>query len=523
MTTARKHLVAIAHHGWGPLIVLCSRLVRLRRVDTTIVTVDSIYGRVEAEVARNFSPDEKEYAKRIRVVSVGDLRFLETAEHVDEGFKPAWEKLVAGEPLVCAKTSAQIPALPKPQAVIADTFCVDAVAVVKALSGDSVKVYAWHSASTYSLFTLFGPEKLGGFGNVRQKAEEEVKRTGKSYRDAVFDIALKPKGDVKRLPGIPPMYDYEYFAQDFMLPDQVLTGFYPRVYETIAQCNGVILASPEPFEPEAVQVIKEYFAETSREAYVCGPLQSHARSTASEQLSENAKAISEFLETTLKTSGEKSLLYVCDLSQPTPDDADLPLLQISFGSAFWPAKTPEKVWAFLDVVMERNIPFILSHGSPFAVIPDEIKAKVAVYGKGLLSPWSPQQTILEHPATGWFVCHGGHNSVIESISAGVPFIMWPFGGDQPVNALHITALGIGYELLEIRSGTGLRPLYRSGVAPTGTLDALHAEAHSVLERAYGEDGAQKRARLRLLQKAVLAQWEEGGRSLKEASAFLDSL
>lgn len=32
-----------------------------------------------------------------------------------------------------------------------------------------------------------------------------------------------------------------------------------------------------------------------------------------------------------------------------------------------------------------------------AVVPDEIKEKVKAYGKGLLSPWSPQQTILEHP------------------------------------------------------------------------------------------------------------------------------
>ena len=28
---------------------------------------------------------------------------------------------------------------------------------------------------------------------------------------------------------------------------------------------------------------------------------------------------------------------------------------------------------------------LLGHGSPFAVIPDEIKAKVAAYGKGMMS------------------------------------------------------------------------------------------------------------------------------------------
>ncbi len=39
----------------------------------------------------------------------------------------------------------------------------------------------------------------------------------------------------------------------------------------------------------------------------------------------------------------------------------------------------------------------MSHASPFAVIPDDIKEKIEVYGLGLLSPWTPQQTVLSHP------------------------------------------------------------------------------------------------------------------------------
>ena len=42
---------------------------------------------------------------------------------------------------------------------------------------------------------------------------------------------------------------------------------------------------------------------------------------------------------------------------------------------------------------------ILSHASPFAVIPDEIKEKVKAYGKGVLSAWTPQQLILDHPVS----------------------------------------------------------------------------------------------------------------------------
>jgi len=50
--------------------------------------------------------------------------------------------------------------------------------------------------------------------------------------------------------------------------------------------------------------------------------------------------------------------------------------------------------------MEKKIPFIMSLASPFAKPPDGFEAKVEAYGMGLLSKWSPQQTILSHPVTG---------------------------------------------------------------------------------------------------------------------------
>ena len=58
-----------------------------------------------------------------------------------------------------------------------------------------------------------------------------------------------------------------------------------------------------------------------------------------------------------------------------------------------------------------------------------------------------------------------------------PRICWPFSADQPLNAMHITEnLDIAYELLEVRTGPGLKPVHRTGKAPVGTLDAVRAEA-----------------------------------------------
>ena len=103
-------------------------------------------------------------------------------------------------------------------------------------------------------------------------------------------------------------------------------------------------------------------------------------------------------------------------------------------------------------------------------------------------------------------------------------IFWPFTGDQPLNAIHYTDnLQIGYELLEVRSGHGLKPIYRTGYTPKGTIEAVKAEAREVLAKAFGEDGAQKRARLQELRKKVTSEWEDGGSSKRDVCTFLDSL
>ena len=103
-------------------------------------------------------------------------------------------------------------------------------------------------------------------------------------------------------------------------------------------------------------------------------------------------------------------------------------------------------------------------------------------------------------------------------------IFWPFGADQPLNAILCTDKHkIAYELLEVRTGHVLKTIYRTGFKPTGTLDALREEAQDALRKAFGEDGKAKRERVQALQNAVLNEWAEGGASKRDVLAFLDSL
>ena len=67
-------------------------------------------------------------------------------------------------------------------------FATEPFRRVKAISGDTVKVFAWYPGLVYALFHLFGPESLGGKGNLRLKAEAEAQQTGKTPKEALLKV-----------------------------------------------------------------------------------------------------------------------------------------------------------------------------------------------------------------------------------------------------------------------------------------------------------------------------------------------
>ncbi|KAH9925919.1 UDP-Glycosyltransferase/glycogen phosphorylase [Epithele typhae] len=506
--TTRIHLVANCIQAWGharPLVTLCARLVKMKTdLCVTLLTTAAMFGRLTKEAARNFEIGD-ESSQRLRIVCMGVAN-----DFIGDGLiEPMWKALIAGEGLECQQTGTSYNPLPVPTAVIFDFFAIKNTRIVRSLSGSSVRIHSWWPGLTYHILYQFGDAHVGGLGNIRVRAEEESRKSGRPYHEVAMEMFYTKYGGVVGLPGLPPMFDYENYTQDFSLGDKAMTELIPQVNENLATTDGVLLLSFESWEKEGIQVARNWLAETGRPVYTTGPLLPPASKTsvANEKIqSPEGAEIEAFLGEMLSRSGEHSLLY------------------ISFGSVFFPVKTPEKLWAFLEVVVELNIPFIMSAASPFCVVPEEVKEKVKSYGKGLISTWTPQQMILDHPVTGWYLSHGGQNGVTEAIASCVPLIMWPFAADQPMNAVLVTDVHkVGYELLEVRSGSGLQRIFRTGYTPVGTIDAVKAEARDVLGKAFGKDGEEKRARMRGLQRATLAEWEQGGVSKRDVAAFLESL
>ncbi|KAI0630197.1 UDP-Glycosyltransferase/glycogen phosphorylase [Trametes polyzona] len=526
MTVAHnKHLVAFPSFYWGharPMSTLVARIVQLRPVRVTFLVLAHLHARVQAEVARDFKAGEEHLIDRIRyvtwerqdallnVVSCAYHRFIAieggSAEHHTSGapgaFKKAWEKLWSGEPLTCAKTGARFDALSaRPSAAILDFFAVDAHEAVRGTSGNTVKVYTWFAASTNAFFHIFSEDKV-------TPVKEEAERTGRPVDDVMYEMLTSTSGRLKHSPCLPTMYDYEMHPQEFPFPKALIHGVMAKIAGVMQDADGLITFDAAEYHPRATAAILQYYGKDSRKAIYAGPLLPAGEKAVSTEAfqSHNGGEIMAFLDEKLKTAGERSVLYV------------------SFGSLFWP-KDPTRLWAVIDVLIEKNVPFVLSHGATFASpMPDDVKTKIKQYGNAVVSDWVPQQALLDHPATGWFLMHGGHNSTIESITAGVPMIVWPMDADQPMNAVYLSdEANVAYELIEVRDGCGLGKIYRNGRVPIGTIDAVKDEMRAVIDQAFGEDGAAKRARVQVLRKTLRAAWAEDGVARFAVGSFLDEV
>nr|ACB88211.1 UFGT2 [Phalaenopsis equestris] len=92
----------------------------------------------------------------------------------------------------------------------------------------------------------------------------------------------------------------------------------------------------------------------------------------------------------------------------------------------------------------------------WVIRPDQLKGESAVLPpqfmeeikeRGLMTSWCAQEELLCHSAVGIFLTHSGWNSMLDSLSCGVPMISWPFFAEQQTNCFYSwTDWGVGMEI-----------------------------------------------------------------------------
>ncbi|KAM7472809.1 hypothetical protein LguiA_010992 [Lonicera macranthoides] len=110
---------------------------------------------------------------------------------------------------------------------------------------------------------------------------------------------------------------------------------------------------------------------------------------------------------------------------------DESVLYISFGSICTPP--PNELSALADALENSGTPFLWSlRDNDKSHLLEGFLKRTSNIGK--IVSWAPQLQVLAHASIGIFVTHCGWNSLLESISYGVPMICRPFFGDHMINS-----------------------------------------------------------------------------------------
>ncbi|MER6815182.1 glycosyltransferase [Spirillospora sp. NPDC000708] len=106
----------------------------------------------------------------------------------------------------------------------------------------------------------------------------------------------------------------------------------------------------------------------------------------------------------------------------------------------------------------------------------------------LVRPHVPQLRLLQRMSA--VVCHGGHNTVCESLAQGLPLVVAPIRDDQPVIARQVEAAGAG---VQVRFGRVRAEELRDALTTVLTGDAHRAAAEAVRDSFAAAGGAAEAA------------------------------
>ncbi|KAI3459720.1 hypothetical protein Pfo_016383 [Paulownia fortunei] len=135
---------------------------------------------------------------------------------------------------------------------------------------------------------------------------------------------------------------------------------------------------------------------------------------------------------------EKSVLYISFGSQNTISPSQMMALAMGLEDSKKPF-----IW-----VIRPPVGFNLRGEFKSEWLPHGFEERMEINNQGLVvRGWAPQLEILCHKSTAAFLSHCGWNSIIESLSQGVPIMGWPLAAEQGYNAkMLVEEMGVCVEV-----------------------------------------------------------------------------
>ncbi|MCJ1438144.1 hypothetical protein MMC27_007531 [Xylographa pallens] len=386
---------------------------------------------------------------------------------------------------------------PRPTALILDQFGANlTLPAAKSIVGPHCKTFMHWTPSAAALYGVLTPSKLGGFADYDQVVDkfynDNDKRKGRDRMQILQEVSIAKNGSdaldgtVLHVPGIKPMYDYEREASNGPTPPDLATMLCEMV-KLAQNTDGVVVPSSHCLEEAVLNACAQFAT-----IYAIG-IQLTPRGWGTD-----ARVQDDTIRSFLDKHPRHSVLF------------------ISFGSMFFPTTAPSHVLTLLSTLQSLSFTFVFALGGTLAsnAVPADVIERVNRSGKGLIcNTWVDQQAVLQHPALGWFLSHGGWNSISESLAQGVPLIVWPLSqSDQAINAAMLSTRErpVAFELLQIRQGSARGPPMRGGPPIVGDDASLEAELRDVVSKVRGDEGALLRRNAEAL--AVQLREERDGRA-----------
>uniref|UniRef100_A0A2N9HTZ2 Glycosyltransferase n=1 Tax=Fagus sylvatica TaxID=28930 RepID=A0A2N9HTZ2_FAGSY len=198
-------------------------------------------------------------------------------------------------------------------------------------------------------------------------------------------------------------------------PNDSFVKFQQRLCHDWVESDALLFNTVEEFDHIGLTYFRQ---QIKRPVWPIGPV----------QLSMESKAGSwELYKNWLDSKASGSVLYISFGSQSTISMSQMmelaKALEASGKDFIWVIRPPLE----FDINSEFNAEEWLPKGFEQRVVGEK--------NKGLLvHKWAPQVEILSNKSVGVFLSHCGWNSVLDSLSHGVPIMGWPMTSEQHFNA-----------------------------------------------------------------------------------------